>query len=389
MDIIILSHPLFFGSYSMPRFANYLSNGMLSLGHNVQVWRPEPYLYKIPVNGIVKKWLGYLDQYVIFSLILFFKTRFNNQKKLYVLSDQALGLWAPLISRKAHVVHCHDFLALKSAKGEISVNPVSLTGRLYQKLIFKGFSKAKNFISVSKNTKSELENILHKKPEISAYVYNGLNEIFVVGNQNKARENLGNHINRSLENGYILHVGGNQFYKNRIGVIRIYNAWRDVSRTQLPLLLIGTPPTPFVMSHYNASKYKSDIIFCSGLEDEMVKYAYQGASVFLFPSLAEGFGWPIAEAMACGCPVITTNEAPMNEVGGDAATYITNTTDFDSIDIWAKKASEKVELITSLEKNNLDLIRRKGLEQVKKFNSQKTILELNELYIKAFNLKNG
>ena len=42
----------------------------------------------------------------------------------------------------------------------------------------------------------------------------------------------------------------------------------------------------------------------------------------LFPSLAEGFGWPVAEAQACGCPVVTSNRAPMTEVGGLAATYI-------------------------------------------------------------------
>lgn len=389
MDIVILSHPLFFGSYSMPRFANYLSKGMKGLGHNVQVLRPQPFLYKIPIGGIGKKWLGYLDQYVIFSLQLFFKTRFTDRTKLYVLSDQALGLWAPLISGKAHVVHCHDFLALKSAKGEISINPVGFTGRLYQRLILKGFSKAKNFISVSKNTKSELEHILPKKPEISAYVYNGLNELFKVGNQERSRENLGKRIDRSLEKGYILHVGGNQFYKNRIGVIAIYDAWRDSSQKKLPLVLIGTPPTPTVLKHYKASKYSSDIIFCSGLEDEMVKNAYQGASVFLFPSLAEGFGWPIAEAMACGCPVITTNEAPMNEVGGTAASYIENTGNFETMATWAKNASEKLELITSLDKKDLDPIREKGLEHVKNFDSQKTILELNKLYIKAFKLKYG
>ena len=50
------------------------------------------------------------------------------------------------------------------------------------------------------------------------------------------------------------------------------------------------------------------------MPDDLVKMAYVGASLFLFPSLAEGFGWPIAEAMASGCPVITTNKRPMTEV---------------------------------------------------------------------------
>jgi len=353
MKIVILSHPLFFGSYSMPRFANYLSQGMTDLGYEVEVWRPKPYLYKLPVPGILKKWLGYIDQYVIFSFGLFLRTLFEGEQKLYVLSDQALGFWAPFVAGKAHVVHCHDFLAFKSAKGEISVNPVGFTGRLYQKLIFKGFSQADNFISVSKNTKYELEEILNKQPKISEYVYNGLNPIFIIGNRAKAREDLGKQIGRSIKDGYILHVGGNQFYKNRIGVIKIYDALRDRSETHIPLILIGTPPTPPVLEHSGASKYKDDILFCSGLSDEMVKFAYQGASLFLFPSLAEGFGWPIAEAMACGSPVITTDEAPMNEVGGDAAVYVTNLKPTDNLEQWAKVASKKVKAVIEMEEKEL------------------------------------
>jgi len=373
----------------MPRFANYLSQGMIGLGYDVQVWRPEPYLYKLPVKGILKKWLGYVDQYVIFSFRLFFKTHFTGQKRLYVLSDQALGFWAPIVADKAHIVHCHDFLALKSAKGEISVNPVSFTGRLYQKLIFKGFSKADNFISVSKNTKYELEKILNKRPKISEYVYNGLNAIFVDGDKTNARRKLGERIDRSLKNGYILHVGGNQFYKNRIGVIKTYDAFRDCTETKIPLILIGTAPTQSVLAHYQVARYKEDILFCSGLKDEMVKYAYQGASLFLFPSLAEGFGWPIAEAMACGCPVITTDEAPMNEVGGDAATYVASTKEYDTLELWAQDASKKIKYVIELKEQDLNNLRQKGLENVKRFDSQRTIPKLNILYLEAYNQKYG
>ena len=58
------------------------------------------------------------------------------------------------------------------------------------------------------------------------------------------------------------------------------------------------------------------------VEDDILVSAYQGACFLIFPSLMEGFGWPVVEAMASGCPVITTGEPPMNEVGGDAAIYI-------------------------------------------------------------------
>ncbi|WP_149304357.1 glycosyltransferase [Pareuzebyella sediminis] len=387
MKIAILSHPLFFGSFSMPRFAHYLASGMKGQGHDVEIWRPRPVLSKIPVTGIMKKWLGYIDQYVIFSIWLFFKTNFTTDKRLYIVSDQALGLWVPLIRNKAHLIHCHDFLALKSAKGQISDNKVGLTGKIYQKLILKGFSKGENFVSVSKNTQRELSDILHKNATINTYVYNGINALFQVGDTLKARKELGNQIGFSLDKGYILHVGGNQFYKNRKGVIKIYSKWRETSNLELPLVLIGTPPNTEVFRVQNESKFRSDIIFCPGLEDEMVKFAYQGASLFLFPSLAEGFGWPIAEAMACGCPVITTNEAPMNEVGGKAALYIKNTKEFDTIDAWARKASDEVELFFKKSPQEIDYIKQEGLENVKRFDSAKTISRLHEFYLEAYHLK--
>ena len=58
------------------------------------------------------------------------------------------------------------------------------------------------------------------------------------------------------------------------------------------------------------------------VSNEHLRALYSRAKSLLFPSLAEGFGWPIAEAQACGCPVVTTGRPPMTEVGGDAAIYI-------------------------------------------------------------------
>ncbi|MGS0526300.1 glycosyltransferase [Zobellia nedashkovskayae] len=256
-------------------------------------------------------------------------------------------------------------------------------------MIYNGFSKAENFISVSKNTMLELEDLLPKKPQISSYVYNGLNSLFEVGSQITARENLTKFLNASMANGYFLHVGGNQFYKNRIGLIKIYNCWRDISTLKIPLVLIGSAPDERTQKEYANSKYKNDIIFSSGLSDDMVKQAYQGASVFVFPSLAEGFGWPIAEAMACGCPVVTTNSAPMNEVGGEAAIYIENVDKFDNLDSWAKSASNIIESFLSKGEEELQNAKQKGVENALRFDSTKTIAEINDIYTKVYNLKHG
>ena len=58
------------------------------------------------------------------------------------------------------------------------------------------------------------------------------------------------------------------------------------------------------------------------VQNEDLRALYSTATALLFPSFQEGFGWPIIEAQACGCPVITSNRTPMTEVGENAAIYI-------------------------------------------------------------------
>jgi glycosyltransferase involved in cell wall biosynthesis len=62
--------------------------------------------------------------------------------------------------------------------------------------------------------------------------------------------------------------------------------------------------------------------FVQDVDDHALAVLYRAADALLFPSLAEGFGWPVLEAQACGCPVVASNRASLAEIGGDAAVYI-------------------------------------------------------------------
>ena len=77
------------------------------------------------------------------------------------------------------------------------------------------------------------------------------------------------------------------------------------------------------------------MVFFNKLDARTMQAVYSRARALLFPSLAEGFGWPLVEAQACGCPVITTDEPPMNEVAGDAAHYLPRLRSDTEIDTWA------------------------------------------------------
>jgi len=87
-------------------------------------------------------------------------------------------------------------------------------------------------------------------------------------------------------------------------------------------VMVGGPPAPEMRAFVAANLPEGSVIESPRLTDEDLWALYTGAAALLFPSLHEGFGWPLIEAQCCGCPVITSNRAPMTEVAGAAALYI-------------------------------------------------------------------
>lgn len=382
MDIIFFSHPAFLKLRSMDNFTSMLALGMQHRGHRVRIWQPKPILWNLAPSGSLRKWLGYLDQYIIFPAIVRFRVRSCNKETLYVFTDQALGPWIPMVSKKKHVIHCHDFLALQSARGQTPEHITGVTGKMYQQYIRNGFRNGRNFIAVSMKTSEQLSNILPKSNIRNEVVYNGLNSRYYPIEKQLARKFIRLNAKIEVSEGYILHVGGNQWYKNRTGVIEIYNAWRSTSACALPLLLVGEPPSRDLFQQASLSDYSRDIHFISGKNDQFLHNAYCGASVLLYPSLAEGFGWPIAEAMACGCPVITTNIRPMTEVGGHAALYIDRRPQQTlALRFWAHNSAAVLNHILSAPNAYLQQITRNGLENVKRFNLDQSLNSIEKIYL--------
>ena len=381
MNLIFLIHPSFLESQSMPRFARMLAEGMQQRNHTVQYWSPYPRFYRARWPRIMKKWLGYVDQYLIFPFEVRSRIRDCSPDTLFVLTDQALGPWVPLVSDRPHVIHCHDFLAQQSALGQIPENPTRWTGRKYQAYIRQGYTQGKCFISGSRNTQKNLHEFLPTLPLRSEVVYNGLNQPFSPMNPAEARATLSQRTHLNLSQGYLLHVGGNQWYKNRPGVIEMYTAWRQRGGTPVPLLMVGAPANPKLLQAYTQSAVKADIHLISGLEDEFVRYAYAGALALLFPSLAEGFGWPIAEAMASGCPVITTQAAPMTEVGSDAAFYVPpRPPDSQQTKKWAREAADVIDHVLHLNASEHQEVVQQGIANAQRFDLEKTLDRLEEIY---------
>ena len=384
MKLVFLTHPPFLKMASMMRYAAWLADGMRQRGHEVHIWSPEPYFYKLPVPARFRKWMGYIDQYLVFPGQLRKRMARQSDDTLYVFADHALGPWVPSVVPNPNVVHCHDFLAQDSALGLIPQNPVSATGRVYQRYIRQGFRQADAFIAISQKTRDDLLVVIGSNGNCDV-VYNGVNPRFRPSTDVVAdRTTLGKTLGIDLSHGYVLHVGVNTWYKNRRGVLVAYDAWRRSAGAQaaLPLLMVGPQPPEALADLRESLPSASDIHFLTAVSDEVLVSLYGAATVFLFPSIAEGFGWPIAEAMASGCPVITTGIPPMTEVAGDAAFFILPDSDEQATvgSSWATEAAAKLAEVMGLSAAERQAVAARGLAQVKHFDSTQALDRIEKIY---------
>lgn len=367
-------------SQSMPRFARMLQEAYLALGHRVQVWSPQARVYNWVPRGRLTKWAGYIDQYLVFPLWVRKQLKQQPADTLYVLCDQALGPWVPLVKDRPHVVHVHDLLALRSALGDVPENPTSRTGRIYQRYIRHGFQQARHFISISKKTRDDLHYFGQVKPVTSEVVYNGLNYPFAPMPPHDAVQVLNRAGLPASAAGMLLHVSGGQWYKNLSGVIRLYAQYAKAEPNPLPLWCISPRPSPAVQQIVDDLPAQAKVLFFQGLDSQALVAAYSIARVFMVPSLAEGFGWPIIEAQACGCPVITTNSAPMNEIGGPATHYLPLLHKEDDVHAWAAAGAGTLKNLLDLPAARRQQLVAQGHNHAAQFNADGAITSYLHIY---------
>ena len=307
---------------SMSRFAGLLERELRASGHRVELLCPRARLNRAGAPPVgAAKWLGYLDKFLLFPMVL---RRAARRADLVHICDHSNAPYVRFLGGAPHLVTCHDVLAIRSALGLTADHSTGKTGTLLQKWITRGLNRAACVVCDSENTRQQLLEVSSLKREQLEMVFVGLNYPYspVAPEEAavKVRELIPHWKNRELPR-YILHVGGDQWYKNREGVLRIY---RELSRQmgdETPCLIMAGRPFTASMQQFVEDSKLVNIISVPNVSNEELRALYCGAQLFVFPSLAEGFGWPVIEAQACGTRVLTSDFRPLTEVGGDAAFY--------------------------------------------------------------------
>lgn len=182
---------------------------------------------------------------------------------------------------------------------------------------------------------------------------------------------------------YIFNVGNAHPHKNVEGLMKAFLKLKDSGVADAPkndnsglqLVLSGTDNYFWKKIKSSAiSHQSSDIVFTGYVTDEKLAALYKNATCFVMPSFEEGFGIPILEAMAFGCPVVSSNAGSLQEVGGDAALYF-NPHDLEDM-------GNKIDRVLKSEKLRQELI-KKGKERVKKFSWKNLAEETLEVYQKC------
>lgn len=384
MNLVLFTHPASLGSQSQMRLVRALAEAYTARGHRAEIRQPQARVRRLLPQGRLSKWAGYVDQYLIFPQEIKRLLARDPADTLYVFCDQALGPWMPAVIHRPHVVHCLDLMALRSALGLIPENPTSATGRIYQRYIRAGFRRAKHFVSISEKTRADLHEFGNFEPVSSDVVYLGLNHPYGPLAADEAAGKLRSAGIAPPEHGLLLHVGGGQWYKNTAGVLNLYAAYvtqrRASGRPVLPLWMVSPAPTDTLQRLIDSLPPEAQVRFLQGVGNDTLQALYSLAGALIFPSLSEGFGWPIAEALACGCPVLTTGEAPMNEVGGPVANYLPRLNHADSMPSWAASGAQK--LIAMLDRPEAEraAAARAGIEFARRYDADFAIDSYLKIY---------
>ena len=283
------------------------------------------------------------------------------------ITDGSYAYLVHLLRAKVVLATSHDVIPLLQARRYFPAKPPGILAKWIIKQSIRGLQLSDRVVSVSHHTKADLAreaNVDKKKIRVISLPINDNLHALSCILSNKSWIDR-----RRKTDVYILHVGNSGFYKNRDGVIRVFS--RIYAQMNVSLKMVGPSPGKNLAALCRNLGISHAVDFVIEPDDFLLADLYRCASLFLFPSHYEGFGWPPLEAMAFGCPVVCSDAASLPEVVGDAA-------------IMCRAEDEERMAMNALsvlnDQTTAEELISRGYEQVRKFSAEKMVQELRALY---------
>jgi glycosyltransferase involved in cell wall biosynthesis len=211
------------------------------------------------------------------------------------------------------IVTVHDLIYLRFPEFYPTIDR-----KIYDRKFRHGCKTATRIHAISEQTKRDIIELFSVPEEKISVIYQCINPIFFEPVPLERKHELRKKY--QLPKKFILSVGTVEPRKNLLGLLE----GMTLAKTYIPVVVVGktTDYQQKVQKFIEADLNRLDVHFLPRIQDDELAALYQCAEVMVYPSLFEGFGLPVAEAQASGCPVITSNTSSLPEVGGDAAKYI-------------------------------------------------------------------
>ncbi len=293
-----------------------------------------------------------------------------------------------LFRNDADIYQFFNFIVPTNISGKVITTIHDLTYILYpetmdkknrerlKKDMINTVNRVDYILTISENSKNDIIKYLNIPEDKITVIYPGVDEMYKQVLDEKHIEKIKRKYN--IIGRYLLYLGTLEPRKNIETIIKSYNDFIKSSDEDIKLVLAGKKGWLYDSIFNLVSEYglENNVVFTDYVDDSDKPALYQGAEIFLFPSLYEGFGIPVAEAMASRTPVITSNSSSLPEVAGDSA-IITEPLDY-------RKISESIKKILR-DSNIRQKMIENGIKQVEKFNWDDSAEKLRKIYIDLYN----
>ena len=277
---------------------------------------------------------------------------------------------APVLYKAPSIVTIHD-LTLSFYPGK---KMTSIHHRLaYHLTLSSAVNKAKKVIAVSENTKQDLIRLLNTDPEKISVIYEGVNDDFKPIRQESQLAEVKEKY--KLDKPYLLYTGVWRSHKNLPNLIKAFHILKSEYEFDGYLVITGRRDPVYeeeVVGETQTLQLENDVIFTGSVPDEDLIKLYCAASVYVFPSLYEGFGLPPLEAMQCGIPVCASDTSCTPEICGEENALFFNPHSPESI-------ADKIYQVLSSQTLRNKLIQN-GFERVNTFSWEKMAQETLKIY---------